>query len=143
VAIEWDSLVVEMVLLAAIIYGAVWLEVNVERRKARKQEDIARRQIVQFVTDDLNGKLRFIDESVQYGDYKPFFTDIWDAILLGGKQTLLQFVVFKSLQHTYSWMKYYNNELEQKGAGKDAMETLVEVKKSIAQSLQAVAAAKA
>jgi hypothetical protein len=52
VAIEWDSLVVEMGLLAVIIYGAVWLEVNVERRKTRKQEAIAREQIVQFVTDD-------------------------------------------------------------------------------------------
>lgn len=140
-AIEWDSLVVEMVLLAAIIYGAVWLEINVERRKARKQEQVARRQIVQFVTDDLKGKMRFIDESKQYGDYKPFFTDMWDAILLGGKQTLLPFSVFKSLQHTYSWMKYYNNELEQKGAGKDAIETLEEVKRSIAQSLESLATA--
>ncbi len=142
-AIEWDSLVVEMVLLAAIIYGAVWLEINVERRKARKQEQVARRQIVQFVTDDLKGKLRFIDESKQYGDYKPFFTDMWDAILLGGKQTLLPFAVFKNLQHTYSWMKYYNNELEQKGAGKDAVETLEEVKRSISQSLEYLSTSRA
>ena len=64
---------------------------------------------------------------------------MWDAILLGGKQTLLPFAVFKSLQHTYSWMKYYNNELEQKGAGKDARDTLGEVKRSIGQSLEALA----
>lgn len=137
-AIEWDSLVVEMALLAVIIYGAVWVEVNVERRKARRQEDVARRQIVKFVTDDLNSKLRFIDESVQYSDYKPFFTDMWDAILLGGKQTLLPFAMFKSLQHTYSWMKYYNNELEQRGAGKDATDALGEVKRSIGESLAAL-----
>ena len=64
-AIEWDSVVVEMVLLAVIIYGAVWVEVNVEKRRIRKEEAVARRQIIQFVTDDLNGKLRFINESLQ------------------------------------------------------------------------------
>ncbi|HEX6067724.1 MAG TPA: hypothetical protein VFZ05_02885 [Nitrososphaera sp.] len=141
-AIEWDSLIVEMVILAAIIYGAVWVEVNVEKRKVRKEETLARRQIVQFVTDDLNGKMRFIDESLQYGDFKPFFTDMWDAILLGGKQTLLPFEVFKSLQHTYSWMKYYNNELDQNRGGKDALDTLGEVKRSISQSLEALAKSK-
>jgi len=64
-AIEWDSVVVEMVLLAVIIYGAVWVEVNVEKRRIRKEEAVTRRQIIQFVTDDLNGKLRFINESLQ------------------------------------------------------------------------------
>lgn len=141
-AIEWDSLVVEMALLAVIIYGAVWLEVNVEKRKARKKEDAARVQIIQFVTDDINGKMRFIEWSIEHANYKPFFTDMWDAILLGGKQTLLPFEVFKSLQHAYSWMKYYNNELGQKGASKDAIESLEEVKKSIAQSLQSLAVIK-
>jgi hypothetical protein len=142
-AIEWDSLIVEMAILAAIIYGAVWLELNVEKRKARKEEALARRQIVKFVTDDLNSKLRFIDESLQYSDFKPFFTDMWDAILLGGKQTLLPFEVFKSLQHTYSWMKYYNNELDQNGGSKDAVDTLAEVKRSIGQSLESLAKSKA
>ncbi|HEX9678192.1 hypothetical protein [Nitrososphaera sp.] len=64
-AIEWDSVVVEMVLLAVIIYGAVWVEANVQKRRIRKEEAVARRQIIQFVTDDLNGKLRFINESLQ------------------------------------------------------------------------------
>ena len=64
-AIEWDSVVVEMVPLAVIIYGAVWVEVNVEKRRIRKEEAVTRRQIIQFVTDDLNGKLRFINESLQ------------------------------------------------------------------------------
>lgn len=141
-AIEWDLLIVEMAILAAIIYGAVWVEVNVEKRKARKEEALARGQIVKFVTDDLNSKLRFIDESLQYSDFKPFFTDMWDAVLLGGKQTLLPFEVFKSLQHTYSWMKYYNNELDQNGGGKDALDTLGEVKRSIGQSLEVLAKSK-
>ena len=30
--------------------------------------------------DNLENKLRFIEESNQYKDYKPFFTDMWDAI---------------------------------------------------------------
>lgn len=141
-AIEWDSLVAEMVILAAIIYGSVWAEVNLEKRKIRREETLARKQIVQFVTDDLNGKLRFIDESLQYSDFKPFFTDMWDAVLLGGKQTLLPFEVFKSLQHTYSWMKYYNNELEQNAGSKDTLDTLSEVKRSIGQSLDVLAKSK-
>ncbi len=37
-AIKLDSPVVEMVLLEVIIYGAFWLEVNVERRKTHRLE---------------------------------------------------------------------------------------------------------
>jgi hypothetical protein len=46
--------------------------------------------------------------------------------------------MFENLQHTYSWMKYYNNELEQREKSGDAtvLETLNEVKGSISQSLQ-------
>jgi hypothetical protein len=29
-----------------------------------------------FIKDELEKKLRFIDESLQYKDYKPFFTDV-------------------------------------------------------------------
>jgi hypothetical protein len=76
---------------------------------------------------------------VQYKDFKPFFTDMWDAVILGGKQTVLPFELFENLQHTYSWMKYYNNELEQreKSDGEQAvLETLNEVKGSINQSIR-------
>ena len=37
---------------------------------------------------------------------------MWDAIVLAGKHSLLPFDVFQNLQRTYSWMKYYNNELD-------------------------------
>lgn len=37
---------------------------------------------------------------------------MWDAIILSGKQSLLSFELFQSVQLTYSWMKYYNSELE-------------------------------
>lgn len=136
-AIVWDTLLVEMMLLGAIIYGAIFVEGWVERRKARTEERKVREQIVHFLTDDLNSKLRFIDDSVRYSDFKPFFTDMWDSVILGGKQSVLPFELFKNLQHAYSWMKYYNNEVEQKnGSGdKETLEILEEVKKSIAESL--------
>jgi hypothetical protein len=34
-----------------------------------------------------------------------------DAVVLAGNQSLLPFNVFQNLQRTYSWMKYYKNEL--------------------------------
>ncbi len=129
-----------MMLLAAIIYGAIYVEALVDKRKIRKEEDRNRQQIVHFVKNDLNNKLRFIEESVKYSDFKPFFTDMWDATILGGKQILLPFPLFQNLQHTYSWMKYYNNELEQKQNGdsneKEVLQILSEVKKSIGDSIK-------
>lgn len=138
-AIEWDTIVVEIALFAALIYGAVYLERWMEKRQTKQEDDKSRRQVVRFVGDDLHSRLNFIAESVQYRDYKPLFTDMWDSVILGGKQTLLPFELFENLQHTYSWMKYYNNELEQKGRAideKEALELLSEVKKSIEASLQ-------
>ena len=141
-AIEWDYLLVEMILLATIIYGAVYVENQVEKRRLRREEDKNRRQVIQFVASDLEKKLRFIDESMQYHDFKPFFTDMWDAVILGGKQTLLPFELFENLQHTYSWMKYYNNELEEREKSdeeKEVVELLGEVRKSIENSLRILA----
>lgn len=37
---------------------------------------------------------------------------MWDAVVLAGRHSLLPFNVFQNLQRTYSWMKYYNNELD-------------------------------
>jgi hypothetical protein len=137
-AIEWDSLIIEMTILAAIIYGAIYVESLVEKRKARRDAKEGANRIIQFVKNDLNKKLQFIQDTVEYKDFKPFFTDMWDAIILGGKQTLLPFEVFENLQHTYSWMKYYNNELEQNGNKNEKViiEVLGEVKSSVRQSLK-------
>jgi hypothetical protein len=85
--------------------------------------------------NDLDNKLRFIEESRQYKDYKPFFTHMWDAVILTGRYSLLSFETFEDLQHTYSWMKYYNTELDV-NKGDEA-----EVKKSIDQSLKNLAVA--
>ncbi len=51
-AIEWDFLVIEMTLLATIIYGAIYVENWVEKRKLRRQEKGDTQQITKFVTND-------------------------------------------------------------------------------------------
>jgi len=62
---------------------------------------------------------------------------MWDAIILTVRHSLLSFETFGDLQHTYSWMKYYNTELE---VGKNdecvLKDLLTDVKKSICQSLK-------
>jgi hypothetical protein len=110
-AIEWDALVVEMSLLAGIIYGAIYVESWVEKRKVRSEEKEMKKKILMIVANDLNKQLQFIEESIQDKDFKPFYTSIWDAVILGGKQTLLPFETFENLQDAYSWMTYFNNEL--------------------------------
>ena len=110
--IEWDSIIVEMTLLAAIIYFSVYLEHWAYTRSQKKEEQRTRKNIMMFIKNDLEQRYHFIDESLQYKDYKPFFTDMWDAVVLAGKHSLLPFDLFQSLQRTYSWMKYYNSELE-------------------------------
>ncbi|WP_148681268.1 hypothetical protein [Candidatus Nitrososphaera gargensis] len=143
--IEWDVLVTEMAMLGTIIYSAIFVENWIAKRKMHLKEKEDGRRTIEFVANDLKKKIRFIDDSVQYKDFKPFFTDMWDAIILGGKQTVLPFELFENLQHTYSWMKYYNNELEQreKGDGEAVvMEILGEVKGSIGQSLKLLKEAK-
>jgi len=65
---------------------------------------------------------------------------MWDAVVLAGNQSLLPFNVFQNLQRTYSWMKYYNNELDitikgSKVDGKVLEELLQDVRKKINGSL--------
>jgi len=99
ILIQWDSL---------IVYLEHWTYRRTEKQKEQKE----RKNLIIFIDDDLKQTLRFIDESQQFKDYKPFFTDMWDAVVLAGNQSLLPFNVFQNLQRTYSWMKYYNNELD-------------------------------
>ncbi|RPJ28080.1 MAG: hypothetical protein EHM25_10430 [Nitrosopumilales archaeon] len=135
--IEWDSLIVEMLILAAIIWFAVYLEHWTYRRSEKQKEQKERRNLIIFIDNDLKQRLRFIDESQQFKDYKPFFTDMWDAVVLAGKHSLLPFNVFQNLQRTYSWMKYYNNELDitNKRDEKVLEELLQDVRKQINGSL--------
>jgi hypothetical protein len=137
-AIEWDSLIVEMVLLAAIIYFSVYLEHWVYSRSQRQEEKRTRMNIMRFIRGDLERRLRFINESLQYKDFKPFFTDMWDAVVLAGKHALLPFELFQSLHSAYSWMKYYNSELESSKRNPDEKvikELLEDVRKEIDKSL--------
>ncbi|MGI0013841.1 MAG: hypothetical protein ACREBU_10430, partial [Nitrososphaera sp.] len=76
-AIEWDVLIVEMTLLAGIIYGAVYLELWHYKRTQINQEKQATKKIIVFILSDLEKKLAFIHESIQYNDFKPFFTNMW------------------------------------------------------------------
>jgi len=136
--IEWTQIVIEMSILAGIIFGAVYVEHWNYRRMQKTEETGTRKKILVLINNDLDRKLRFIDESIQYKDYKPFFTDIWDAVILSGKQTLLPFEMIENLQHTYSWLKYYNTELQQKTSTNNEHilhDLLEEVKKSITDSL--------
>jgi hypothetical protein len=137
-AIEWDVLIVEMTLLAGIIYGAIYVENWVEKRKIRSGEKEMKKKILMIVVNDLKKQLQFLAESIQDKDFKHFHTSIWDAVILGGKQTLLPFETFENLQDTYSWMTYYNNELNLNGVENEKLliGLLEDVKKSIKQSLQ-------
>jgi hypothetical protein len=137
-ATEWDSIIIESTILAIIIFGAVYVEHWNYRRMQKNEDNTARKKILLLIKEDLIRKLRFIEESIQYNDYKPFFTDVWDSVILSGKQTLLQFEIIKNLEHTYSWMKYYNTELQQKGtAGNEQTlkDLLSEIKKTADSSL--------
>jgi len=136
--IVWDQLIVENILLAGIIVGSIYLEQWGHRRSQISEEKESRRRIIMYLADDLQKRLNFIDETHQYSDYKPFFTDMWDAIILAGKHALLRFELFQSLQRTYSWMKYYNSELDGnsgKALDEKVQDLLEDVRKSINRSL--------
>ena len=139
-AIEWDYLIIEMILLAGIIWFTVYLEHWSYKRSQREQDKKTKENLFIFIRDDLEQRLHFIDESFQYRDYKPFFTDMWDAIILSGTHSLLSFELFKNIQRTYSWMKYYNNELDSRNdettKEKTLLELLDDVKKSIYKTIQ-------
>lgn len=139
-AIEWDYLFIEMILLAGIIWFTVYLEHWSYKRSQREQDKKTKDNLFIFIRDDLEQRLHFIDESLQYKDYKPFFTDMWDAIILSGNHSLLSFELFKNIQRTYSWMKYYNSELESRDNKTSKENTLLEllddVKKSIHKTIQ-------
>lgn len=138
-AIEWDVMFIGMSLLAGIIYFSVYLEHWMHIRTLKKEDDRIRQSIIVFIKNDLEQRLSFIDESLQYNDYKPFFTDMWDAVVLAGKHALLSFDLFQSIQHSYFWMKYYNNELEGNRRNhydeKVLKDLLEDVRKSIKDSL--------
>ena len=135
-AIEWDVIAVEMTLLAGIIYGAVFLELWAYKRAERKKDKQTTRNIVRYILNDLQSKLSFIDESIKLKDFKPFFTHMWDAVIHTNKQGLLSFEIFESIQGTYSWMRYYNTELESMKLGQQKEAELVDLLKEVRQYIE-------
>ena len=140
--IEWDSLIVEMIILAGIIWFAVYIE-HWTYKRSEKQKDLKTKEnVVFFLKDDLEQRLRFIDESLHSQDYKPFFTDMWDSIIISGKHALISFELFQSIQRTYSWLKYYNTELrgnnnkDKETKEKILIELLEEIRTSITKSMK-------
>jgi len=137
--VEWDSLTIEMILLAGIIWFSIYLEHWAYRWVNKKEDRKSLINILKFIKDDLDHRLRFIDECFKYNDYKPFLTDMWDAVITAGKQSLLDFELFQSIQRAYSWMKYYNSELDWNKNKvldeKGLQELLLEVQKSIEKAI--------
>lgn len=134
---EWNYIIIESVILAVIIFGAVFVGHWISRKSEKNKEKSVRKKILLLIKEDLTRKVRFINESTKYKDYKPFFTDVWDSVIISGKQTLLPFELIKNLEHTYSWMKYYNTELKQQGAQNEQalIELIGEIKKTTEISL--------
>ena len=140
--IQWDSLTIEMVLLAGIIWFSIYIEHWALQRSSKKQDEKSLINILKFVEDDLKHRNKFVDESLRNENYKPFLTDMWDAVIIAGKHSLLDFQLFQTFQRTYSWMKYYNSELElvkkNEFDNKMLKELLIEVKKSIEKALNKI-----
>jgi hypothetical protein len=135
--ILWDQVIIENTLLALIIVGSIYFERWLEDKARLRKERETTKSTINFIINDLENKLHFIEESHQYKDYKPFFTDMWDAIIMTGRHSLLSFETFRDLQHTYSWMKYYNTELDVGKSDEGVLNDLLnEVSKSINQSLK-------
>ena len=136
--VEWNELIIESVILSVIIFGAVFVEHWIYRRMQKNDDNSTRKKILLLIKEDLTRKMRFINESTKYKDYKPFFTDVWDSVIISGKQTLLPFEMIKNLEHTYSWMKYYNTELKQRESPNEQtlVELLEETRKATEASLE-------
>ena len=134
---EFDTILVESTLLAVIIFAAVYVELWYYRHYQKKEDLKAKKIILRLIKEDLTRKQRFLEESIKFKDYKPFFTNVWDSIILSGKQTLLSFELINNFEHSYSWMRYYNTELHQRGVvgnEQTLLELLGEIKKTIESS---------
>lgn len=137
-AIEFENIIIESVILAVIIFGAVYLELWYYRRYQKREDEKTKKMILRLIKEDLTRKQRFLEESIKFKDYKPFFTNVWDSIILSGKQTLLSFELIDNFEHSYSWMRYYNTELHQRGVvgnEQTLLELLGDIKKTIESSL--------
>ena len=74
----------ENTLLAGIIVGSIYLEQWGHKRSQINEDKESTKRIILFLADGLQKRLNFIEEMHQYNDFKPFFTDMWDANILAG-----------------------------------------------------------
>ena len=74
--IEWYKIIIESVILSIIIFGAVFLEIWLYRKSEKIKEVNTRKRMLDLIRTDLRRKIRFINDSSEYKDYKPFFTDV-------------------------------------------------------------------
>jgi hypothetical protein len=136
--IAWDQLIVENILLAGIIVDSIYLEQWGHRRSQIIEERKTKGRIMMYLTDDFQKDSTSLMKSISTVILS-LSLQIWDAIILAGKHALLPFELFQSLQRTYSWMKYYNSELDSRGDKaldeKVLREILEDVRKSIIRSL--------
>jgi hypothetical protein len=65
-AIALDQVVVENTLLTAIIVGSIYLERWLQEKARRRKERETKKITINFIINDLESKLRFIEESRQY-----------------------------------------------------------------------------
>jgi hypothetical protein len=70
-----------------MICGTIQVENWIEKRRVARKKRESTEQVIKFKTNDLKKKLKFIEDSVKHKHCKPFFTDMWGAIILGGKNT--------------------------------------------------------
>jgi hypothetical protein len=110
--IDWTYLVIEMLLLAGIIFGVVYVDRWHYLRALRKENQETQDRIRNLIVRDLERKLEIIQQTYDHKRVRPLFISIWDSILFTGKQGLLPFELFDRLHRTYSLMRYYNSEIE-------------------------------
>lgn len=141
IEIDWTYLIVEMSLLAGIIFGAVyvdrWHYVRALNKESRESQAMVRR----LITRDLERKLEIVQSIMEQKRTKPLFTNIW--VLFTGKQGSLTFELFDMLHSTYSHMRYYNSEAEKQHDSRleaRTEEILSDVAEKIKQSLEALKA---
>ncbi|MGH9924313.1 MAG: hypothetical protein ACRD4J_08430 [Nitrososphaeraceae archaeon] len=63
--IEWDIIIVEMSILAGIIYFSAYLEHWTYNRSQKKEDEKIKQNITRFIENDIQQRLNFINESLQ------------------------------------------------------------------------------
>ena len=60
-AIEFENIIIESVILAVIIFGAVYLELWYYRRYQKIEDEKTKKMILRLIKEDLTRKQRFLE----------------------------------------------------------------------------------